>query len=187
MYLRNPLSDGKEGESKENKKFYLYWIIIIIVITTGVSVIILGYGLAGYWENDIAESEANGQLLEVRCERWLQVADSLVEKYDGNTNFTQWSESDRISIFAIEELYQKNCIPTDIEIMSDLKKCTEIYITIEGLIDKMDERHLDTLSEDKQKSYNDNYEEYFNSYCNKIKDEIEKTDEFIEFNRTRLQ
>ncbi len=185
MYLRNPLSDGKEGQSKENKKFYLYWIVIIIVITTGVSVIILGYGFAGYWDDD---STFESELTDIEdCETWLEIADILIKKNDGNENITQWSEDDRNVILGIEVQYQKNCIPTDFEILSNLNRCTEIYITIESLIDKMEERHLDTISEEEQEIYNKSYKEYFASYCNRIKDEIQNTNEFIEFNKTRGQ
>lgn len=183
------MSDGKADDSKENKKMLFYWVMIIVTISTGVSVIILGYGFAGYWgEDSITESDlADKQELELKCEKWLEIGDSLVKKYDNNKNITEWSESDRMSVLGIEDLYQKNCIPTQVEIMSDLKRCTAILITIETLIDKMVEKHLNTLSEDEQKAYNHSYEEYFDNHCNRIKDEIQKTNEFMEFNKTRGQ
>lgn len=193
MYLTNSLSDGKVDEKKHSKKMMFFWALVIVGIGTATSLIILGYGLAGYWEDDFVGTTVpipelvDNQDQKLQCARWLQIADTLVRKYDNNKDVTQWSETDRERVMEIEGLYQENCIPTEENIMSDLKKCTIIYITIESLIDKMKDRKLNTLTANEQKAYNTNYEKYFDTYCNKIKDEIEQTSEFIQFNKTRLQ
>jgi len=183
VYLTNSVSDGKVDNSKKNKKMMFYWAMIIVTISTGVSVMILGYGFAGYWENDVIIVEEKED-----CDLLLREARLLIDKNDNVLDVDQWElEEDTIEIREINQRYSDNCIPTEEEVMGDLKRCTAILITIETLIDRMVERHLNTLSEDEQKAYNHSYEEYFNNYCNKIIDEIQKTDEFLQFNKTRGQ
>ncbi len=81
--------------------------------------------------------------------------------------------------------------PTKDEVIEKLKACTIFYITIQSLIDQMEPEDggykLDSLPQNKQKAYNDNYLAYFDMYCNKIKDEIEQTEKFQNFNKTRGQ
>jgi len=122
------LSDAEKDAKKHNKKMIFVWALVIVAIGTGTSLLILGYGLAGYWEDDfvgttIPTSElVDNQDQKLQCARWLQIADTLVRKYDNNRDVTQWSETDRERVMEIEGLYQENCIPTEVDIMSDLKK-----------------------------------------------------------------
>jgi len=81
--------------------------------------------------------------------------------------------------------------PTKDEVIQKLKACTVLFITIQSLIDQMEPEDsgykLDSISEEKQKVYNESYISYFDLYCNKINDEILQTDSFQNFNKTRSQ
>ena len=79
--------------------------------------------------------------------------------------------------------------PTKDEVIEKLKACTALFITIQSLIDQMEPKDsgykLDSISEQKQKVYNESYMEYFDLYCNKINDEILQSDSYQSFNNTR--
>jgi len=198
VYLTKSLSDGKDGKPYDNSDSvvdsdevaeppkkptpkWVYVVIIGIAVGLGASGFILGLDFS---DDSLMITE---QEQKIKCDEWLELADSLVRTNNNNKNVTEWSAKDRIRVLKIEELYQDNCIPTKQKIIGDLEKCTIIYITIESLIDKMEERQLDSLSQAEQKAYKANYKDYFDSYCNKIKDEIEQTDKFQNFNKTRGQ
>ncbi len=187
MYLANSVSEAKQ----RTKSYYIKNILIgfgIAIAYTLVLVIVFGQQDIRSNANEITVSDlVDMRIQELQCERLLEMGDDLVRKYDLNKNITEWSETDRNTVLEVEQMYQENCVPSNTQIMSNLKKCTITYITVLSLIDEMEERHLDTLSQPEQKAYNKNYQEYFNNFCNRIVDEIEKTDEFIQFNKTRLQ
>ena len=194
MYLTSSLSDGgKEDRSPKKLRSGLMVVLVIIVMTIGISILIIAYSDSGYWvKPSVIENESirgtgfiDEKERERRCKQLLHEADVLVRKYDNNRNVTEWSQIDRINVFEIELLYQENCLPSNQQTMTNLKKCTIFYITIESLIDKMEERQLDTLPLDEQRAYNTSYKEYFDNFCNIIIDEIKRTDEFMEFNKTR--
>ena len=171
------LSDGEESPKKSTPK-WAYAVTIGIAVVLAVS----GYILSlDFTENSVEIFEEN-----IDCDFLLSEARLLIDKNDNELDVDQWElEEDTIKIREINQRYSDNCIPTKENVMSNLQKCTIIYITIESLIDKMEERQLDSLSQAEQRAYNTNYDDYFDSYCNKIKDEIEQTDKFQNFNITR--
>ncbi len=177
-----------EAKQRTNS-YYIKNILIgfgIAVVFTLILAMVFGEQDIRSNANEVPISKlADDQQRKLECEELLQLGDALVRINNNNKNITEWSAEDRIRVLEIEELYQDKCVPTDEEIITDLEKCTTIYITIQSLIDKMEERHLGTLSEVEQEAYNENYKEYYNAYCNRIKDEIEKTSDFIKFNMTR--
>ena len=195
MYLTKSLSDGKDGKPYDNsdsvvdsddiaepsKKHTPKWVFAVVI---AVVVVIGGFG----YINSTNQSENNVLIFEekIDCDSLLEKARLLIDKNDNELDVDQWElEEDTIKIREINQRYSDNCIPTKEKVMSNLAKCTITYITIESLIDKMEERNLGSLSQAEQKAYNTNYKDYFDSYCNKIKDEIEQTEKFQNFNKTR--
>jgi len=197
VYLTKYLSDGKDGKPYDNsdsvvdsdevaeppKKPTPKWVYAVLI---GVVVVIAGFG----YINSINQSENDVLILDqkLECDFLLEEARLLIDKNDNQLDVDQWElEEDTIKIREINQRYSDNCtsIPSKELVMVDLEKCTILYITIESLIDKMEERKLNSLSLREQTAYNSNYKEYYDSYCNKIKDKIEETDKFQSFNSTR--
>ncbi len=89
----------------------------------------------------------------------------------------------------IRSISQNPDEPTKDEVIKKLKQCTIFFITIQSLIDQMEPKDsgykLDSISEEKQRVYNESYIAYFDLYCNKINDEILQTDSYQSFNNTR--
>jgi len=195
VYLTISLSDEKDGKPYDNsdsvvdsdeiaeppKKPTPKWVYAVLI---SVVVVIAGFG----YINATNQSENDVLILDkkLECDLLLEEARLLIDKNDNNLDVDQWElEEDTVKIREINQTFSDNCIPTKENVISDLEKCTIVYITIESLIDKMDERKLGSLSQAEQRAYNTNYDDYFNSYCNKIKDEIEQTEKFQNFNKTR--
>jgi len=192
VYLTDSLSDGKPYDNSDSvvdsdevaeppKKPTPKWVYVLVI---GVIVGIGGFG----YINSTNQSENEVLILDrkLQCDLLLEEARLLIDKNDNNLDVDQWElEEDTVKIREINQTFSDNCIPTKENVISDLEKCTIIYITIESLIDKMEERSLGSLSQAEQRAYNTNYDDYFNSYCNKIKDEIEQTEKFQNFNKTR--
>jgi len=192
VYLTDSLSDGKPYDNSDSvvdsdevaeppKKPTSKWVYVLVI---GVIVGIGGFGYinsTNQSENDVSVFEEN-----IDCDFLLEQARLLIDKNDNQLDVDQWElEEDTVKIREINQTFSDNCIPTKENVIGDLEKCTIIYITIESLIDKMEERSLGSLSQAEQRAYNTNYDDYFNSYCNKIKDEIEQTEKFQNFNKTR--
>ncbi len=194
MYLTDSLSDGKPYDNSDSvvdndevaeppKKPTPKWVYVLII---GVVLVIGGFG----YINSTNQSENDVSIFEekIDCDFLLEKARLLIDKNDNELDVDQWElEEDTIKIREINQRYSDNCIPTKESVMSDLERCTIMYITIKSLIDKMEERQLDSLSQAEQKAYNTNYDDYFDSYCNKIQVEIEQTQKFQNFNKTRGQ
>jgi len=192
VYLTDSLSDGKPYDNSDSvvdsdevaeppKKPTPKWVYALLI---GVVIVIGGFG----YINSTNQTENDVLILDqkLECDLLLEEARLLIDKNDNNLDVDQWElEEDTVKIREINQTFSDNCIPTKENVISDLEKCTIVYITIESLIDKMDERKLGSLSQAEQKAYNTNYDDYFNSYCNKIKDEIEQTEKFQNFNKTR--
>jgi len=192
VYLTDSLSDGKPYDNSDSvvdsdevaeppKKPTPKWVYAVLI---GVVVVIAGFG----YINATNQSENDVLILDqkLECDLLLEEARLLIDKNDNNLDVDQWElEEDTVKIRQINQTFSDNCIPTKENVINNLEKCTIVYITIESLIDKMDERKLGSLSQAEQKAYNTNYDDYFNSYCNKIKDEIEQTEKFQNFNKTR--
>ena len=192
MYLTDSLSDGKPYDNSDSvvdsdevaeppKKPTPKWVYVPII---GVVLVIGGFG----YINSTNQSENDVSIFEekIDCDFLLEKARLLIDKNDNELDVDQWElEEDTIKIREINQRYSDNCIPTKESVMSDLERCTIMYITIKSLIDKMEERQLDSLSQAEQKAYNTNYDDYFDSYCNKIQVEIEQTQQFQNFNKTR--
>lgn len=172
MYLRKSLSDGKVGERPSAKK---YVITVGIIAIIGM-IITLGYLIF----NDAIQTDN-----EEMCQELLDESEKMRIRNNNNSDVSTWFEEDERRVYQIEDLYQDKCIPKKEDVIENLQQCTVLYITIQSLIDKMEGNKLNTLSEHEQDVYNDSYTSYFDNYCNKIKDEIEQTDIFIHFNKTR--
>jgi len=189
VYLTNS-SEMSEIKQRTNS-YYIKYILFGLGIAVAYTLILIMV----FAEQDVKVNTNQAPISTIdddlrespECEGWLEVGKTLRKKNDNQVDVDKWLEEDRIRIYEIEELYKANCIATVDEVMNELKNCTKYYITVQTMIDKMEERNLGTLSEDDQENYNQNYKDYFDTYCNKIIDEIEKTDEFLEFNKTRGQ
>lgn len=178
MYLRKSLSDGKVGKRPSAKK---YAITVGIVAIIGM-VITLGYLVF----SDVIESDKSEL-----CQNLLDEGTELTIKNDNVTDVSFWNEEDEKRIYEIEDMYRNECLPKKEEILEKLQQCTILYITIQSLIDKMEPDgigyRLDSLPEHEQQVYNDSYASYYRNSCNTILEEIENTDKFINFNKTRGQ
>jgi len=178
VYLRKSLSDGKVGERPSAKK---YAITVGIIAIIGM-VITLGYLMF----SDVIKSD-NSEM----CQELLDESEALLIKNNNISDVTTWWEEDQKRVYEIEDLYRDKCLPTKEDVIGKLQQCTILYITIQSLIDKMDKEDggftLDSLPKHEQDVYDDSYISYFDNYCNKIQDEIEQTDIFIHFNKTRGQ
>jgi len=186
----NNILDGSPiiPEKKRTGSYYAKNILIGFVIAiayTLVLVVVFGEEEIKFDANEIiVPNLMNFEQDKILCDSWLQIGEELLEKNDNNINVQEWSETDRNRVLQVENLFKDNCVAT---VEDDLGRCTTIYITIQSLIDKMDERQLDSISEEEQVIYDKNYLDYFDSYCNRIVDDIKKTNQFMEFNMTRGQ
>jgi len=168
------LSIGEEPPKKSTPK-WAYAVIIGIAVVLGVS----GYILSlDFTKNSVMANE------QPNCQFYIDEAKKLVEKNNG-TNYDTWSTEDHAKVLELDALYILNCEPTIVDIMENLDHCVILLITIQSLIDKMIDRNLGSLSEKEQRVYNDTYETYFDQKCNRIIPEIEQTEKFQNFNKTR--
>ncbi len=103
--------------------------------------------------------------------------------------FDTLDENYELAKETIRSISQNPEEPTKDEVIKKLKACTVLFITIQSLIDQMEPEDsgykLDSISEQKQKVYNESYISYFDLYCNKINNEILQTDSYQSFNNTR--
>ncbi len=120
-----------------------------------------------------------------KCDRYLVVSQQLLANNNGTADIGQWSEQDRNIVLQIENLYNEECVLDRSNAFVNMESCTATFITIQRLIDKMDERNRDTLSEEDNAQYEQSYLDYFNNYCNTLYAEIIQQPSFLEFNQTR--
>lgn len=103
--------------------------------------------------------------------------------------FDTLDENYELAKETIRSISQNADQPTREQVIDQIKACTILLVTIESLIDQMEPQDigykLDSLTKEKQKVYNDSYNEYFNLFCNKIRDDIQQTDSYQIFNKSR--
>jgi len=166
---------------KEKRIMSPFWILAIIAL---IAIITLS-GIIAYQQSKKSDFDEL-QPQQYQCERWIEEADFLSNKFVLNNN--QWKEEDKTHYERLNLLINRHCMielqEQQIELQK-LKDCSNFYITIQGLIDKMENRTLETLGKSDQQLYIDNYHKYFDNYCNLIQPLIIEEKIFLEFNKTR--
>lgn len=176
---------GTHISKKPKKSFPITYIAIIVVIgTISLSMYLGAIGLEIIPEDQVPA--IRGQEVEIfDCEKWLDEGKFLLNKNFMTQDITLWSEQDREKFIEVETQYASNCVVTE-EIHGNLPECTVMFIRIQELIDKMESRKLSSLSFAEQREYDDTYNEYFKNRCDLVEDQIQMSDDFMDFDKNRV-
>jgi len=177
MFDKDGDFDYKTHERK--RKPILSYGKIAIIIVIGVLTISLYFGMS------IASPKDDFQSEEFQCARWVEEGKFLIAKNLGKDQLELWSEEDRSKFLELDDKIENYCVAPKILVMGYLNQCTDYYIEIQTLLDKMVELEVMSLFPIEQQQYLTVYDEYFDLNCDVIGDEIIKTKKFLEFDKTR--
>ena len=112
---------------------------------------------------------------QYECEGWIQEGRFLVNKYHPNNNIESWLTEDKIKMFNLENQVLYHCTTKRVDVLDNLPLCINTFVVIQGHLDNMVEREIESLSEADQESYHSNYATYFQNGCDLIQDDIDET------------
>lgn len=158
-------------------------VLILVVTVIGISLYV---GVSGFViiPEELVPVIRTVEEPRFQCEQWLEEGKFLLNKNYFSEDVSLWNKDDREKFIMLENQYASNCVITD-EITANLPECTEMFIRIQELIDKMEDRKLGSLPFQEQREYDLTYNEYFKKRCDVIADKIQKSNDFIDFNKTR--
>ena len=163
------------------KKDHKVATILIIMIASAIFtlVMIVDYQKAKNADFDKLQSQ------QFQCDRWIAEADFLANKYALKNNPNQWTKDDKTEYERLDTLVGKYCVNQQEVALQKLNDCTNHFITIQTLKDKMNESRLESLEQSDQQLYTNTYDKYFQYHCNLIQEKIVKQKTFLDFNITR--
>jgi hypothetical protein len=173
------MAEDQTQPEKKKTKLSTSWVLTIIAVIALTSLATL----IAYHQSQKSDFDEL-QPQQYQCDRWKIEKDFLTNKQLLSNNVL--SDEDIEKFLKLEGLIDKNCqSPTQKNLANLTQLCTPMYITIQKLIDRMENRTLETLEPNDQNLYTHTYNQYFNNNCNNIQDQIVKQRSFLEFNKTR--